>query len=125
LTLAFLNSFRAFNPSIPPCFIPYNDACSRIWALREKYQFDLFEDTDLKKWAGIREGWVRKGKLKGLSRPVFLVHWAGLWRPRKLDLVLQHLLQALRIVPASSKLQVRRRMPDQKLWRYYRNLRAS
>ncbi len=47
LTIAFLNSFRKYNPAIPLCLIPYNDDCDRITALKDRYRFDIFNDTAL------------------------------------------------------------------------------
>lgn len=286
LTVAFLNSFRAYNPSIPLCFIPYNDECSKISSLKDEYQFRLFEDIELlrqcddigkrfhgefvgayrklamwngpfdefayidvdtvvldnidfvfrflntypcltshsnidslrkfvwkdsiyhcnqlsaaqiafsantgfivskrgfmdmeqvsiktdralalrdhmalickeqpflnymivtsgksftslyylyyhlntrknimlEKWAGVREGRVSNGRIRGLRRPVFLVHWAGLWGPGKFDFMLHRLLQALRIVSENSAPRVRFRTPYKRLWLYYRNLREN
>lgn len=47
LTLAFLNSFRKFNPDIPLCLIPYDSSCKKVLALSSKYQFEVFQDPDL------------------------------------------------------------------------------
>lgn len=41
-TIAFLNSFRAFNPHTPLCLIPYDDNCSRLLPLQDKYDFSWF-----------------------------------------------------------------------------------
>ncbi len=48
-TIAFLNSFRAYNPVIPLCFIPYNEQVDEIVALKDVYNFEVFQDTALLK----------------------------------------------------------------------------
>ncbi|MEO8239018.1 MAG: hypothetical protein ABI576_13010 [Flavobacterium sp.] len=53
-------------------------------------------------WAGLPGGIVEKGKLLNPNRhPLFLIHWAGVWRENDGDLT---------------------KIPYQKLWEYYRNL---
>jgi hypothetical protein len=44
LAIAWLNSFRRFNPDIPLCFIPFDDDCSKIISLKEQYQFTIFNN---------------------------------------------------------------------------------
>lgn len=46
-TIAFLNSFRASNPSIPLCFIPYNENTAMIEALKDQYRFTVFSSPGL------------------------------------------------------------------------------
>src|SRR3569833_2800139 len=43
-TVAFLNSFRLYNPSIPLCLIPYDNATKRLRSLSAEYNFFVFED---------------------------------------------------------------------------------
>jgi hypothetical protein len=50
LAVAYLNSVRAHNPSIPLCLIPYDDATSRIRALAAHYNFIVIEDQALLSW---------------------------------------------------------------------------
>jgi len=45
LVIAFLNSFRRFNPDIPLCLIPFDDNVDQIRSLRSKYQFSIFRDS--------------------------------------------------------------------------------
>ena len=60
------------------------------------------KDVKLEFWAGLPGGLVKKGRLIDPSRrPIFLVHWAGVWRENDEDLT---------------------KIPYQKLWHYYRNL---
>lgn len=50
LVLAFLNSLRAHNPSIPVCFIPYDRNTARICALSASYRFSVLDDQPLLAW---------------------------------------------------------------------------
>lgn len=60
------------------------------------------KDIKLEFWAGLPGGIVKKGILiDPYRRPLFLVHWAGVWRQNDEDLT---------------------KIPYQKLWIYYRNL---
>ena len=47
LTIAFLNSFRKHNPDIALCLVPYNSDCDKILALREKYNFQVFSNSEM------------------------------------------------------------------------------
>ncbi len=49
LSVAFLNSFRAHNPEIPLCMIPFNESIHRLEALQYKYNFTIFRDNALYK----------------------------------------------------------------------------
>jgi hypothetical protein len=42
--IAFLNSFRKFNPDLRLILIPFNDDCDRIFQLRSQYNFDIYID---------------------------------------------------------------------------------
>lgn len=46
LTVAFLNSFRRYNPAMSLCFIPYNDQCRYIQSLASGYNFTMFSDPE-------------------------------------------------------------------------------
>lgn len=45
-TIAFLNSFRAFNPRIALCLVPYDDSIDRISALESIYDFTIWRDAE-------------------------------------------------------------------------------
>jgi hypothetical protein len=45
LAIAFLNSFRTYNPEVALCLIPFGSDIARISALRERYGFTLWRDT--------------------------------------------------------------------------------
>ncbi len=42
--IAFLNSFRKFNPDLRLILIPFNDNCDRIFQLQSQYNFDIYID---------------------------------------------------------------------------------
>lgn len=48
-TVAFLRSFRTYNPNLPLCLIPYNDDYEQIAALKDTYHFSIFNDAELLK----------------------------------------------------------------------------
>ena len=43
-TIAFLNSFRKFNPDLRLILIPFNQQCDRLLQLQSKYNFEIFID---------------------------------------------------------------------------------
>jgi hypothetical protein len=45
--IAFLNSFRRYNPTIPLCLVPFADNASRVSALAPQYGFDVWSRPDL------------------------------------------------------------------------------
>jgi hypothetical protein len=46
-TVAFLRSFRAFNPTIPLCLIPFDSNFDQIAALKDTYSYDIFDNEEL------------------------------------------------------------------------------
>lgn len=46
-TIAFLNSFRKYNPDVPLCMIPFNNDFKRIEQLKDSYGFTVFPDSRL------------------------------------------------------------------------------
>ncbi|MEP7096008.1 MAG: hypothetical protein ABI793_18220, partial [Flavobacterium sp.] len=62
----------------------------------------ITKDIKLECWAGLPGGIVKGGKFTDpYKRPIFLMHWAGVWRENNGDLT---------------------RIPYAELWDYYRNL---
>jgi hypothetical protein len=47
LAIAFLNSFRTYNPSIALCLVPFDDAIEKLLQLRERYGFSVWQDEGL------------------------------------------------------------------------------
>jgi hypothetical protein len=52
-TIAFLNSFRTFNPDLRLILIPFNDECDRILKLQEKYNFEIYTDSSFSRLEAI------------------------------------------------------------------------
>jgi hypothetical protein len=46
ISLAFLSSFRAYNPYIPLCLIPFNEQVGKLVEYRERYRFSIFDDQE-------------------------------------------------------------------------------
>lgn len=44
LVVAFLNSFRRFNPSLNLCLIPFDENTTELERLQDKYRFTIFSD---------------------------------------------------------------------------------
>jgi hypothetical protein len=42
--IAFLNSFRQFNPNLNLILIPFNEQCDRLLQLQSKYKFEIYID---------------------------------------------------------------------------------
>lgn len=42
--IAFLNSFRAHNPDLPLCLVPFDDKVDGILSLQSQYDFSIFRD---------------------------------------------------------------------------------
>lgn len=47
LAIAFLNSFRKFNPDIPLCLIPYDANFQKIASLSDRYNFSIYTDNEI------------------------------------------------------------------------------
>ena len=76
-------------------------------------------------WAGTK-GWeVEGGRIfkPGKQRhSLFMVHWAGLWRPKRFEALLCRALVRMRLLKRENVPQVGFFIPYKKLWKYYRNL---
>jgi hypothetical protein len=44
--IAFLNSFRTYNPAIPLCLVPFDEETKQVQALQGDYGFDLWQDAN-------------------------------------------------------------------------------
>jgi len=47
MTIAFLNSFRKYNPGISLCLIPFEDNYFQLERLKDKYKFSIFSEQEL------------------------------------------------------------------------------
>ena len=76
-------------------------------------------------WAGIR-GWeIRGGQLvkrSDQSHVLFMVHWAGMWRPGRFEKLVYRILIRMGLLGSERTPQVGFFIPYKKLWRYYRFL---
>lgn len=46
LVVAFLNSLRRFNPTIPLCMIPFRNDIDRLLKLKQTFNFDVYSDNE-------------------------------------------------------------------------------
>jgi hypothetical protein len=53
--VAFLESYREFNPNLPLRLIPFNDECEKIFSLADKYRFEIHQDPSFALLEGIGE----------------------------------------------------------------------
>ena len=44
--IAFLNSFRTYNPAIPLCLVPFDEETKQVQALQGDYGFELWQDAN-------------------------------------------------------------------------------
>lgn len=76
-------------------------------------------------WVGT-EGWEVDGgrifKPGKKHKGRLLVHWAGLWRPKRIEELLYRALIKMRLMRRERKPQVGVFIPYRKLWKYYRHL---
>jgi hypothetical protein len=76
--IAFLNSFRAFNPDIRLILIPFNDKCDRIYQLKEKYNFEIYVDTSFDRLEAIGRAFELGHTPTG---PYWFRRYAAFWGP--------------------------------------------
>ena len=50
MAIAFLNSFRVYNPTIALCLIPYADNVEQLSSLRQQYDFTIWRDVATLQW---------------------------------------------------------------------------
>lgn len=77
-TIAFLNSFRTFNPDLPLYLIPFDDRCDRVLSLKESYNFEIYTDDSFSRLEAIGEafelGYTKTG-------PYWFRRYAAFWGP--------------------------------------------
>jgi hypothetical protein len=77
-TIAFLNSFRTFNPDLPLYLIPFNDDCDRVVSLKDTYNFEVYTDDSFSRLEAIGEafelGYTKTG-------PYWFRRYAAFWGP--------------------------------------------
>ena len=51
--IAFLNSYRTFNPDLRLILIPFNDECDRLLKLQDAYNFEIYTDPSFERLEAI------------------------------------------------------------------------
>ena len=99
--IAFLNSFRRFNPELPLYLIPFNEQCDELKKLQEQYQFGIYESEEFARLEKIGQDFELGHTHYG---PYWFRRYAAFWGPltsfiyldaRQLILTdIQHLVEA-------------------------------
>lgn len=109
-------------PFLNYLMVTSGESYSSLHALANK---GVYKNIMIEAWAGIKGGKIVRNKIYfhyyGIT-PIFLVHWAGIWRPNKIDLLIHKILSFVRLRKKDNKPVINGRLPYKKLWEYYRNL---
>jgi hypothetical protein len=76
--IAFLNSFRTFNPDLRLILIPFNDQCDRLYQLKDKYNFELYIDSSFDRLEAIGQAFELGHTPTG---PYWFRRYAAFWGP--------------------------------------------
>lgn len=76
--IAFLNSFRQFNPDLPLFLIPFNEATTRLLKLQSTYNFEIFEDVTFPRLEAIGQDFELGHTATG---PFWFRRYAAFWGP--------------------------------------------
>lgn len=76
--IAFLNSFRTFNPDLRLLLIPFNEQCDRLLQLRERYGFELYVDDTFDRLEAIGQAFELGHTLTG---PHWFRRYTAFWGP--------------------------------------------
>ena len=76
--LAFLNSFRMFNPELRLLLIPFNDDCDRLLKLQDIYQFEIYTDPAFEQLEAIGQAFELGQTATG---PYWFRRYAAFWGP--------------------------------------------
>ena len=76
-------------------------------------------------WAGTKGKKIENGIIRHNGKAIqpLLIHWAGLWQPRRIDYVLFAIFKLFGIVNNQKPIPVF--MPYKNIWKYYRNLQKN
>ncbi|WP_233993787.1 hypothetical protein, partial [Salinibacter altiplanensis] len=77
--VAFLNSYRQFNPNLPLFLIPFDEDCSRLLELQSEYDFETYTDSAFERLEGIGEAF-ELGHAEGVG-PYWFRRYAAFWGP--------------------------------------------
>ncbi|PSB59035.1 hypothetical protein C7B77_02455 [Chamaesiphon polymorphus CCALA 037] len=76
--IAFLNSFRQFNPDLRLILIPFNDRCERLLQLKEEYNFEVYIDPSFDRLEAIGQAFELGHTPTG---PYWFRRYAAFWGP--------------------------------------------
>jgi hypothetical protein len=74
--IAFLNSFRTFNPDLKLILIPFNEDCDRLIQLQTKYNFDIYIDPTFSRLEAIGQAFELGHTPTG---PYWFRRYAAFW----------------------------------------------
>ncbi|MBD2364688.1 hypothetical protein H6G36_26545 [Anabaena minutissima FACHB-250] len=77
-TIAFLNSYRTFNPELRLILIPFNDQCDRLLKLSDIYKFEVYTDSSFSRLEAIGKAFELGYTPTG---PYWFRRYASFWGP--------------------------------------------
>ncbi|RCJ23220.1 hypothetical protein A6S26_01290 [Nostoc sp. ATCC 43529] len=77
-TIAFLNSFRTFNPDLRLILIPFNEQCDRLLKLSDTYKFEVYTDSSFSRLEAIGQAFELGYTPTG---PYWFRRYAAFWGP--------------------------------------------
>jgi len=77
-TIAFLNSFRTFNPDLRLILIPFNSECDRLLKLKDIYNFEVYNDLSFERLEAIGQS-LELGHTP--TGPYWFRRYAAFWGP--------------------------------------------
>ncbi|WP_066425186.1 hypothetical protein [Anabaena sp. 4-3] len=76
--IAFLNSYRTFNPELRLILIPFNDQCDRLLKLSDTYKFEVYTDSSFSRLEAIGQAFELGYTPTG---PYWFRRYATFWGP--------------------------------------------
>ena len=76
--IAFLNSFRTFNPELKLILIPFNEKCDRLLQLQDRYSFEVYLDPSFDRLEAIGRDFELGHTPTG---PYWFRRYAAFWGP--------------------------------------------
>jgi hypothetical protein len=76
--IAFLNSFRTFNPNLKLILIPFNEECNRLLQLQDRYKFEVYLDPSFDRLEAIGRAFELGHTPTG---PYWFRRYAAFWGP--------------------------------------------
>lgn len=77
--IAFLNSYRRFNPDLPLYLIPFDEECDRLLSVQSEYGFKIYTDSAFERLEAIGEAF-ELGHSPGIG-PHWFRRYAAFWGP--------------------------------------------